>query len=159
MRFIIDGNNLAGGFKILDEPNFDLEVIERIKEYSNKKNRKILLIFDSLDPMGDKYEEEKLTIIYTPRDNFYKGADDKIIEELELFLSVSKEEFCVVTSDVELIDRVDKVAEEYKVNIDIYKTSDFIFELGKKEDDFVDEDRLDLEVENEISEEFLDLWT
>ncbi len=159
MRYIIDGNNLAGKFEILDEPNFDLEIIETIKKYSNEKNKNITLVFDSLDPMGDKYEEEKLTIIYTPRDNYYEGADDKIIEELELYLKTCKEEFCVITNDLELIDRVDKVAEKYDANIDIFKTTDFILELNDKDEDFGDEDQLPPESEDTINKELLGVWT
>lgn len=160
MKHIIDGNNLAGKLEILDRENFDQEIIDIVKEFSIRKEKEVILVFDSTDPMGDKYEEENVTIVYTPRDNYYQGADDKIIEELENCLQEEKTQFCVVTNDMNLIDRVDELAESHSADVDIYKTTDFILELDVKEDEYKENnDKLSVEDEEEINEELMNIWS
>ena len=85
MIYVIDANNLAGKLNILDDENFDKKLISNIKKYFFNKNNSVYLVFDSNDPMGDKYKEDNIAVIYTPRDNYYKGADDKIIELTQKF--------------------------------------------------------------------------
>ena len=52
--------------------------------------------------MGDKAVEGNLTIIYSPRDDYYKSADDKIIE---LINNENKpEQMVVISDDREIID-------------------------------------------------------
>ena len=108
MRYIIDANNLAGQLGILKEDEFAQKLIVLIKQWLGEKKRQVFLVFDSADPMGDKQVFGNLTVIYTPKDNYYKSADDKIIELADRNESNS---LCVVTDDRGLIKEVKKISE------------------------------------------------
>lgn len=98
---IIDGNNLAGKMDLLKEKNFDERLVSMIRAYNGTKQRKIFLVFDSLDVMGDRRAYGKLAVIYTPRDSFYNDADDKILELIrEAQKKPIKEEIIIVTDDI-----------------------------------------------------------
>ena len=106
MPYLIDANNLAGQLNLLDEDDFDEKLIEIIKEYIKQTNtrrrqgysgqRKIILVFEGTDSMGDKAVDGNLIIIRAPRDDYYKNADIKIIE---LINNEEKPEQLVVISD------------------------------------------------------------
>ena len=127
----------------------------------NKKIR-VFLVFDGRDNMGDKYEEGLLTIIYTPRDSYYKSADDKIIEIVKSLKSKVKDEVKVITDDREIITEVEKLAGNNS-QIKIIKASDFAVKLKSLKKEFIDED--DGEDKNlsgseieKINKELLDIW-
>lgn len=110
MPYLIDANNLAhalfragqaGKLELLEEENFDQRLIEIIKKWISRysrdnKKKRVTLVFEGTDTMGDKIIEENLTIIRAPRDDYYKSADDKIIELIE---NEDKPEQLVVISD------------------------------------------------------------
>ena len=109
MPYIIDGNNLAGKFDILFEDSFCERLIRILKKFNKRRKRNIILVFDSLEPMGDKEKIDKyLTVIYAPRDNFYKSADDKIVELVERNIK-NKENVILVTDDLEIINIIKEI--------------------------------------------------
>lgn len=161
MIFIIDANNLAGQLGLLAKKDFDRELISIIKIYLETKKIKVFLVFDGRDNMGDKYEEGLLTVIYTPRDSYYKSADDKIIEIVISLKSKVKDEVKVITDDREIINEVEKLAGNNS-QIKIIKASDFAVKLKSLikdigEDEENDKNLSGSEVEK-INEELLDIW-
>jgi len=111
MTYIIDANNLAGKMGLLKENNFDKMLIKELSPFFRRKKSGFYLVFDSADPMGDKYRErENVTVIYTPRDNYYKSADEKISEVLERTLEY--DEVSLVTNDRELKEKGEKNSRE-----------------------------------------------
>ena len=61
MIYLIDANNLAGKLGILKNENFDKLLIKIIRHWPASRKNKIFLVFDSADPMGDKYSEKSDT--------------------------------------------------------------------------------------------------
>ena len=157
MIHIIDANNLSGKLNILEEDNFDLKLIELIKEY-NKFDKKYVLVFDSSDPMGDKVKQGSMTIIYTPRDNYYKSADDKILELVREYIKV--EEVKVITDDIELTEKIEKMENK---RIIIERASEFAkkllltIDLNKEKNNENKENLSDEEVDS-INKELLNIW-
>jgi len=85
MSYLIDANNLAyalfqGRRDGKLEKDFDQKLIKILKKFIEQTGKKITLVFEGIDSMGDKRSEGNLTIIQAPRDNYYQSADDKIIE-------------------------------------------------------------------------------
>jgi predicted RNA-binding protein with PIN domain len=162
MIFIIDANNLAGQLGLLAHKDFDRELISVMKIYLENKKIKVFLVFDGRDNMGDKYEEGYLTIIYTPKDSYYKSADDKIIEIVLNLKSDDKDEIKVITDDREIIQEVEKIAGNNS-KIKILKATDFAIKLNGLRKEIIDEDEeddknlSDNEVEK-INRELLDIW-
>lgn len=157
MHYIIDANNLAGRLKILDKKDFDLELIEVVRDYFGEKKHRVDLIFDGRDNMGDKRSEGNLNIVYTPRDSYYVGADDKIVELVNSDLEgLEHGHVFVITDDLELIERVQKVAEK----IQIIKVSEFVKSILMKLEvkELEVEEELSEEEEDEITEEMFRLW-
>lgn len=154
--FIIDANNLAGKLNLLHEKNFDGKLIDIIREFNREKQRKIVLVFDSNDVMGDKLADGRLTIVYTPRDSFYRNADDKIVELIrDTQARKQKEEIVVVTDDME----IKKKAEELKCTLlDATKFARTITE--RMEEDFSGDERTGLsdDEEESINTELLHKW-
>lgn len=152
MIILVDANNLSGRLGILQEKDFDKKLIGIIKEYLKIKNIKIVLVFDSNDPIGDKKVYGNLTIIYSPRDGYYKSADDKIIE----IIDGSDEKIRAVTDDIEII----KAAE--KRNCEIEKTTEFAHRLDKvlggKKDELDGEEKLSKDEVEKINNELLKEW-
>lgn len=155
MKYIIDGNNLAGKLNLLNEKNFDKVLIKIIKCYNKIKNKNIILVFDSVDPMGDKYEDDELIIIYTPNDNYYFGqADNKIIEIVD---GVKNEEIAVVTDDLGIEKIINIHKADINANIKIIKASHLALLINEK--NFVkDKEGLTLEDKDIINKELLKIW-
>lgn len=152
--FIIDANNLAGRLGLLKEKGFDRRLIGMIRSYNEKRPRKIFLVFDSADIMGDRLAYGKLTVIYSPRDRHYRNADDVIVELIRQ-ADPAKEEITVVTDDIE----VKKKAEESKCFLK--GTSEFAAELrdvlaGQEMTD--EKNQLDGETMDRITRELLEKW-
>jgi len=112
MPYLIDANNLAGKLNLLDEADFDQKLIKIIKEYIKKYNKKITLVFEGIDPMGDKLVEGNLTIVRAPRDNYYKSADDKIIEMINN--ETNPEQLVVITDDREILEAAEQAGCQIK---------------------------------------------
>ena len=112
MPYLIDANNLAGKLDLLDEADFDQKLIKIIKEYIRRYNKKITLVFEGRDPMGDKVAEGNLTIIYSPRDDYYKNADVKIIELIRI--TEKPEQLVVITDDREILEAAEQAGCQIK---------------------------------------------
>jgi len=144
MQYIIDANNLAGKLKMLGEKNFDKKLRDLIREYYKEKKSRVILVFDSSDPMGDKITDGNITLVYTPKDRYYNGADDKIIELIERELSVERSELnslggtiTVVTDDRDLIKRIEKIIEGIdSKKVKLERATDYAlkFKIFKKAD-------------------------
>ena len=151
---IIDANNLAGKLGLLKEKKFDEKLISLLGRY--KKNKHIL-VFDGRDRMGDKYQRENITIIYTPKDEFYKSADDKIVELARKYLN-SGEGAKIITDDLEIIGKVEKIINDSGGKISLEKASLFAEKLNnyfkyKQEEKDLAETEAD-----EINKELLNKW-
>jgi hypothetical protein len=161
MIFIIDANNLAGQLGLLSKKDFDRELISIIKIYLENKKISVFLVFDGRDDMGDKFKEGLLTIIYTPKDSYYKSADDKIIELVLSLQSKIKDEIRVITDDREIINEVEKIAENNN-QIRILKASDFAAKLKIADEHSEDDEAKDKNLSNEeikkINDELLKIW-
>ena len=170
MLYIIDANNLAGKLKVLGEENFDRKLRDLIKDYFKERKKKIILVFDSADPMGDKIDQGDIILVYTPKDGYYNGADDKIIEILDNELNPAYSGFnqpgkaiTVVTDDRELIKRIDKIIKDKGVKrVNLEKATDFALKLRTKKNnnnDIDDGNRGLREKEMEkINDELLGIW-
>jgi len=163
MIYIIDGNNLAGQLGILFQNDFDKNLIEVIKKYFCTKKMKVYLVFDSNEPMGDKFSEGFIEIIYTPRDTFYQSADDKVLELVarEIDLGAGNNQISVVTDDLDLIEAVEKAARKRNYSLVIIKARDFAEKIKNKniQDKIIIEDRgIDKEQEEKINRELLKIW-
>lgn len=164
MIYIIDANNLAGQLELLEDDNFDKILISRVEEYFNAKEIKVILVFDSAMFMGDRREEGNLEIIYTPRDSFYKCADDKVLEIVVNYLDEEnfKEEVVVVTDDIELKEKVWEAIKESKngYRVEILRATDFVMKMLIKDEEVDDDDKKgfsDREVSS-LNKELLNKW-
>lgn len=102
MPYLIDANNLAGKLGILSEVDWHENLLETLERLALEKNKKIVVVFDSIDPLGDKYELGLLTVVIAPRyANF--TADDKILEIIEAHHN--PEELTLVTDDYDLTQK------------------------------------------------------
>ena len=165
MMYIIDANNLAGKLEILFHENFDTEMIGIMKEFFLGKKMKIVLVFDSNEPMGDKIIDDNIEIIYTPRDNYYNCADDKILEIAinEINSGVGNNQISVVTDDIDLREAVQKAADKKDYSINLIRSTDFALKIinkKNKEEYFLENDRgLDDDEEDRITKDLLGRWT
>ncbi len=154
MIHIIDANNLAGKLDLLDKKDFDKILVDIIKQYKPDKNHEFVLVFDSNDPMGGKIKDGRITVVYTPRDNYYKDADDKILEIAE---SLKENDMIVITDDIEIKEKVKKINLDKNLNIKQKNSTEFALELSKE--DLIDNDsKLSKDDEEEINKELLDIW-
>lgn len=159
MNYIVDANNLAGALGLLSEEDFDQKLIESLKKFNEGKGRKIFLVFDGGERMGDRISvENNIEVIYTPRDDYYKSADDKIVELVSLNLCGN--ELIVISDDIELQTRVKKISEEKNVRITIEKASDFVVRLNNKiiKNKNKENSGLSKDEMNNIDKELLNLW-
>jgi predicted RNA-binding protein with PIN domain len=162
MIYVVDANNLAGKLGLLEEKGFDQKLIGILNIWVGDKKHKVYLVFDGIDPMGDKYKSGKINVIYTPRDNYYQSADDKIVELIADLAGKSHEEIVLVTDDNEIINQVHKQKYETKPirQINLEKATGFaeklnyFLESGEKADD---KNLTDREI-GEINRELMKLW-
>jgi predicted RNA-binding protein with PIN domain len=151
---IIDANNLAGRLKLLSQDAFDEKLIRMLSQY---KKSKYILVFDGRDIMGDKHTRGNVTVIYTPRDSFYKSADDKIAELAREYLN-SGEGAKIITDDLEIISKVQKIIDDNGGKIILEKASWFAEKLNnyiinKKTENKFTETEMD-----EINQDLLKAW-
>lgn len=164
MIYIIDANNLAGKLGILFQDSFDKEMIGIMKDYFVGKKMKIFLVFDSNEPMGDKIIDDNVEIIYTPRDNFYNSADDKILEIAinEINSGAGNNQITVVTDDIDLRESVQEAADKKDYSINLIRSTDFAFKIlsKKRQEEYVLEDErgLGADGEEEITKEMMKRW-
>lgn len=158
--YIIDANNLAGQLGILSHEDFDKELVEIVGRYFLGKDMRILLVFDSNDPMGDKIKKDNLEIIYTPRDNYYASADDKVLElvVLEIEAGAGNNQITVVTDDIDLKEAIQKEADRRDYKINLVQASDFVLKINRKEESAEEEKDLDEEEEEKITDDLLKIW-
>jgi predicted RNA-binding protein with PIN domain len=162
MIYIIDANNLAGKFKLLQEKDFDRKLIGMINDWIGEKKHKIYLVFDGVEVMGDRYKADKINVVRAPKDSHYRSADDKIVEMAVDLAESSSEEIILVTDDIELIGKVEdeKILKRFMKQVSFDKASDFaekikyILEHGQEADD---KDMADDAVDK-INDELLKLW-
>jgi hypothetical protein len=162
MLHIIDANNLAGKLGLLGHDDFDTRLVSLVKRYSRSK--KFVLVFDSADPMGDKRVENNLTIVYTPKDDYYKNADDKIIE---IALAAKNEKIRVITDDIEIKEKISRINLDQNSDMELEQASCFAKKLERFSKDFSGQNRSgknnnkeelsDDEVDN-INNELLNIW-
>ena len=150
MPYLIDANNLAGKLKILNNPGFDQELISLAKTYLTPRGKKAILVFDSNDPLGDRYTEDNITVIYTPRDAVYENADDKIIELMEN--EKKPEDWVVVSDDMRIID------EAQRYDIEVMLAGDFAKKLMPEEEFDDDDEEFSGESAEALNSELLDEW-
>ena len=151
MPYLIDANNLAGKLRILKNSGFDQELISLVKTYFVPRGKKAILVFDSNDPLGDRYTEDGITVIYTPRDAVYENADDKIIELMEN--EKRPEDWIVVSDDMRIID------EAQRYDIEAMLASDFAKKLAPELDlDDDDEEVFDESETDSLQRELLEEW-
>lgn len=164
MIYIIDANNLAGKLGILFQDSFDKEMIGIMKDYFSGKKMKIVLVFDSNEPMGDKIIDDNVEIIYTPRDNYYNSADDKILEIAinEINSGAGNNQITVVTDDIDLRESVQEAADKKDYSINLIRSTDFAFKIlnKKRQEEYVLEDERGLghDKEDEITKEMMKRW-
>lgn len=163
--YIIDANNLAGKLDLLSHEDFDKELINIIKEYFLGKKMRIVLVFDSNDPMGDKLVDDNVEVIYTPRDNYYKSADDKVLEIafMEIKNGAGNNQITVVTDDIELREAVQEAADKKDYSINLMRSSDFAYRIKGREikEEYEEEDERGLSEreEDSITEEMMREWS
>lgn len=161
MIYIIDANNLAGKLNLLPEVDFDKQLIKIIEDYNRGKGKKIFLVFDGIDRYGDKYTSGNIIIIRAPRDNFYKTADDKIIELAQNIVETVKDDLTVITDDLGIKDLIFKNNLDNRRKIEIINARDFakkINYLQSKELDGDGDKRIDSEAAAKMNKELLELW-
>jgi len=122
MTFIIDANNLCGKLGLLNKNDFDKKLIKIITEYNQGNGNEIILVFDGADIMGDKYSEGNITVIKTPRDSFYKSADDKIIELAKQYVGT---ETIIVTDDIAIKKKIKEIINSKGKNLKLEQATDF----------------------------------
>ncbi len=153
MQYIIDANNLSGALEIINEKGFDKILIEKIKKYNEVKRKNIFLVFDGQDIMGDKYSFGKITIIYSPKDSFYKSADDKIVE---LAQDNPKQEKIIITDDIEIKTTI---TEKHLSNVSLESTADFINRLDSADCESSPDEVMPDSKKQNLEDELLTLWT
>lgn len=113
--------------------------------------------------MGDKYSEGNITVIYTPKDNYYKNADDKIVELAEKFCNEFKEDLTVITDDLGIIKKTEETGSKLGRKIIIQGAKNFAVRLEKLLDgnalsEDLERKSLSSREEKEINDELLEIW-
>lgn len=161
MQYIIDANNLAGKLDLLYLPDFDKDLTILIKKYFQNTNHKVILIFDTIEPLGDSCLEKNLTIIYTPKDECHpNGADDKIIELLQ---NNQNQHIEVITEDIEIINQIEKINQNRSEKIRTKKSQDFAKKLLNKNSQQKNNNpeikkKLNPTEINKLNKELLEIW-
>ena len=136
--YIVDANNLAGKLGIIEESDFDRKLITLIREFNRDRGVNIVLVFDGRDPMGDKIlVDHNLTVIYSPKDRFYRSADDKIVEMVRgSFISGdfagAEKGIVVVTDDGGLRKRLEEAASETRYGVRLERAADWALRILRK---------------------------
>ncbi len=179
MNYLIDANNLAGSLAILSEKEFDKILIGVIKEWLGEKQKTVVLVFDSLDAMGDRIDLGNIQVIYSPRDNYNKSADEKIVEifrqwknasrnnserpeyTLNVIKKLAKDDLTFVSDDLDLRRKVLELKEGINEKVKIIRNDEFINLLEKKieinEDEILDRGLSEDEVAD-INNELMNEW-
>jgi hypothetical protein len=166
MIYIIDGNNLAGQMKLLEQKVFSDILFARLKSFFKNKACRVFLVFDSVDFMGDRFKDGFFEVVYTPRDNFYASADDKILEIAENFLTGEdlKEDVAVITDDVDLQGKIKLlIAYNAKKNrVKMIRATDFSRTVIRWEDNqstvgLTDKTEAELDADD-LNAELLKIW-
>lgn len=160
MMYIIDGNNLAGKLDLLRGENCNQKLEEILSEYFVNTKKEVIIVYDSVDPLGDKYMKGKLQVIYSPRDGYYSSADDKIIE---LINSNKDRNMTVVSDDIEIRMKTERLNNKGYGNISSYKASDLASDIKehktRQENKEIDNNKgLSNDKINEINEELKQYW-
>src|SRR3989339_290407 len=140
MHFIIDANNLAGKLKMLGDDDFDRKLTAIIREFNRDRGVNITLVFDGRDRMGDKIMvDPNLTVIYSPQDDFYRSADDKIVEMVRgSFISGdfagAERGIVVVTDDNLLRQRLEAAAGETRYGVRLERSTDWAERIIRKKE-------------------------
>lgn len=161
MLYIIDANNLAGKLKMLGDKYFDKKLIEMTKDYVQGKKNEIIIVFDPKDEWGDKKAiTDKITVVYSPKDSYYRSADDKIVEIINQAITTGKDEISLISDDTGLKSRVRNISEETGRNINFIKATEYANKLlTTPESDQTDQkEELDEAEIEKISKELLDIW-
>ena len=162
MRFmyIIDGNNLGGKMRMLGEADFGRRLLGRIMEWNVRRRVKITVVFDGGGNMGDRQALDPfVSVVYTPRDSFYRDADDKIVELVRQGSLKPGEALVLVTEDRELISRADAEAKRYDLALEIVSSSSLAAKLEAAVAESEPEDRgLAGEEVDKINSDLLRSW-
>lgn len=168
MKYVIDSNNLAGQLGLLDDKDFDKKTIEIVKEYFFGKKVDVYLVFDGIDTMGDKFTDKNIVVIYSPKDSYYKSADDKVLELIKQisnnFFKSGKskiQSIVLITDDIELTNRVTDFEKEKGIIIKKVKASQFADKINLKFHGNISSDNKELSKneQDEITNELLKIWT
>jgi predicted RNA-binding protein with PIN domain len=130
MIYLIDGNNLAGKLDFLGDEDCNRNLEEALALYFADTKKKIIVVFDSLDPLGDKYTKNNLQIIYSPRDGYYSSADDKIMEIIEQKYG---QDMVVISDDIEIREKAEEFNQRGYNNLNSQKATDFAFDIKKRQ--------------------------
>ena len=158
MMYIIDGNNFAGAWGVLEQNNSSLQVVEVLSEYFQNRRQKVILVFDSSDYLGDKYIKNGLLVIHSPRDDYYTCADDKILELAEHYC---QQKLIVVSDDIEIRKKVEELRDKGCINLDNQRATELVSDIkyfqAKKEKQKIDNNRgLSDDKVDEINKELLE---
>lgn len=157
MVYLIDGNNLAGKLNLLKENDCNQRLEEILTDYFAGSKKRVILVFDSLDPLGDKHTKGYLQIIYSPRDRYYSSADDKIMEIIE---QKCEQDMVVVSDDIEIKEKVEEFNRRGYNNLNHKKATDFAsdmenFRIGRENKKIDNNKGLSDDEVDEINKELL----
>lgn len=158
MIYIIDANNVAGKLGILKNIDFDLELIDLVADFAAKRKNNIYLVFDSVDPFGDKDVRGNFILIRAPRNEIMHSADEKIIDLVYQESNNKKNEICVVTSDNEIIKTLSEDKNLNQQKLKFLRSEEFINKISKNTIEEEEKEELDEKKKNVISQELLDIW-
>lgn len=162
MIYIFDANNLAGKLKMLGAKHFDKLLINRVEKYFTGRKNQVILVFDGQDIMGDKITvNEYLTVFYSPKDDYYESADDKIVEIVDRLATRTKDQVTIITDDIELKKRIAKIQEETDLQIILERATSWAEKiLREKNKNTVDNETRGLSSDevNKINQDLLKEW-
>jgi|GEM_PF-1281590 len=162
MLYIIDANNLAGQLGLLERQDFDTILPVLVGDFFAGKQNEAVLVFDPRDSLGDRYSWGKLEIVYAPRDDFYRDADDKVLEIVKNHLADDsfKKEVRVVTNDSGLRDKLKAAMSESPIGwrVKLIRADDFARELERPMEG--DEEAEEKNIEDpKLNDELLNIWS
>ncbi len=147
---------------MLGQENFDKVLITKIEKYFASRENQVIMVFDGQDRMGDRVTvNEYITVFYSPKDDYYKSADDKIVEIVDRLATRTKDQVTIITDDTELRKRIEKIQEETDLQIIIEKATAWADKLLRTEsnsDDESDDRGLSKDEIKKINKELLKTW-